>query len=174
MKTAKKINDLALENAVTVVYIDGSGLGGPIGDRVREMAQGRYHCWDAIGGKPPPQEEWNRYYNSRAWWYNELRRKIATGLMDIDHADGKLQEELLGIQTKFPASGVQRMLIESKIDMRKRGVGSPDYADAAMYCQIDPNHPNNNPFGLLAGQRTVLDMDPEYATESSGAYGPSV
>lgn len=176
MNTAKRINKLALEHGASVVYIDGTGLGGPIADRVRELAEGRYYCWDAIGGKPPPEEEKNRYYNARAWWYNELRRKIVNGLIDIDIDDTKLTEELLGIQTKFPASGVQRMLIESKQDMRKRGVGSPDYADAAMYSQIDPYHPHNNPFTIQPGQRFA--MDPEYlpATDEDrvGGYGVAV
>jgi hypothetical protein len=112
----------------------------------------------------------------RAWWYSELRRKIASGLMDIDIEDSKLQEELLGIQTKFPAAGVQRMLIESKIDMRKRGVGSPDYADAAMYSQIDYMHPHNNP--LLAIPVGQYRIDPEYAphanTERIGGYGAPI
>jgi hypothetical protein len=176
MNTAKKINRLALEHGVAVVYIDGSGLGGPIADRVRELAQGRYHCWDAIGGKQPPPEEYNRYYNARAWWYNELRRKIATGVMDIDIADTQLTEELLGVQTKFPASGVQRMLIESKQDMRKRGVGSPDFADAAMYSQIDPNHYWNNPLVPQPGQKFAMDneIDEEYASDRFGGYGASV
>lgn len=175
MNTAKRINKLALEHNAEVVYIDGTGLGGPIADRVRELAQGRYHCWDAIGGKPPPEEEKNRYFNSRAWWYNELRREIVNGLIDIDIEDTKLTEELLGIQTKFPASGVQRMLIESKQDMRKRGVGSPDYADACMYSNIDPFHPHNNPFGPVPGQRVHIDtgMDEEYASDRVGGYGAS-
>lgn len=177
MRTAKKIHALALENSVQVVYIDGTGLGGPIGDRVRELAAGRYHCWDAIGGKPPPDgEDKNRYYNVRAWWYSELRRKIASGVMDINIEDSKLQEELLGIQTKFPAAGVQRMLIESKIDMRKRGVGSPDYADAAMYSQIDYTHPHNNP--LLSVPVGQYRIDPEFAPKANqerfGGYGEPI
>ena len=176
MQTAKRINKIALECNAEVVYIDGTGLGGPIADRVRELAAGRYHCWDAIGGKPPPEDEKNRYFNSRAWWYNELRREIVNGLIDIDIEDTKLTEELLGIQTKFPASGVQRMLIESKQDMRKRGVGSPDYADACMYSNIDPFHPHNNPFGPVPGQRVHIDtgMDEEYASDRVGGYGASV
>jgi hypothetical protein len=176
MNTAKRINRLALENNVGIVYIDGSGLGGPIADRVRELSNGRYHCWDAIGGKPAPPEEANRYYNARAWWYSELRRKIASGLLDIDIDDTKLTEELLGVQTKFPASGVARMLIESKQDMRKRGVGSPDFADAAMYSQINTDHPWNNPFAPQPGQKFVLDldMDEEYASDRMGGYSSPI
>lgn len=176
MKTAQRIHELALENSVAIVYIDGTGLGGPIGDRIRELSEGRYWCWDAIGGKPPPEDEKNRYYNARAWWYSELRKKIATGVMDIDIEDTKLVEELLGIQTKFPNAGVQRLLIESKTDMRKRGVGSPDYADAAMYSQIDPFHPANNPFDGISGAQH--EYDAEYLAEINpsrvGGYGAPV
>lgn len=137
MRTARKIHDIAMEKAATVVQIDGSGLGGPIADRIRELAEGRYIVAELLGGKPAPEAERDRYFNSRAWWYSELRRKIAEGILDIDIQDKKLQEELLGIETRFPSQGVQRLLIESKEDMRNRGVSSPDYADGANYAVAD-------------------------------------
>lgn len=137
MKTAVRIHEAALSMGAPVVYIDGSGLGGPIYNRVVELAEGRYYVGEVLGGNPAPGDNRSRFYNVRAWWFSELRRKIYSGLVDVDHEDTKLQEELLSIQTKFPASGAQRLLIESKEDMRKRGVGSPDYADAAMYSLIN-------------------------------------
>lgn len=176
MVTARRINELALANGAWLVYIDGSGLGGPIADRVRELAEGRYHCWDAIGGKTDmPELDKDRYANCRAKWYSDFRHKIARGYVDIDLDDSDLQEELLGIETKFPRQGVQRLLIESKQDMRKRGVSSPDYADACMYSQIDYEY--YNPFDDEETGRRALDED-EYGLNSTeqrlGGYGVSV
>ncbi len=168
MRTAKKIHNHALELSATVVQIDGSGLGGPIADRIRELSDGRYIVAEMIGGKPPPEDEKDRYYNSRAWWFAELRRRIAGGLLDIDIEDTQLQEELLGIETKFPTTGVQRMLIESKVDMRKRGVGSPDYADAANYGAADIWADLNR-----ATKNQKFDATPEMedADNSRGSFG---
>jgi hypothetical protein len=176
MRTAQRIHEKAMSTGAWLVYIDGSGLGGPIADRVREMAQGRYHCWDAIGGKTEmPELDKDRYANCRAKWYSDLRHKIAGGYMDIDIEDDKLQEELLGIETKFPRQGVQRLLIESKEDMRKRGVHSPDYADSCMYSQIDYDY--YNPMGLRVGSKYVLEdvpVDDDDFTERLGGYTHSL
>jgi hypothetical protein len=170
MRTAQKIHELAMSKGAWLVYIDGSGLGGPIADRVREIAQGRYEVWDAIGGKTDmPELEKDRYYNCRAKWYSDLRHKIAGGYMDIDIDDDKLQEELLGIETKFPRQGVQKLLIESKEDMRKRGVKSPDYADGCMYSQIDFEY--YNVYGPRAGDR--YSYDTEYGVGGEYEYNPT-
>ena len=69
---------------------------------------------------------------------------MASGHIDIEAVDTKLQDELGIIEYKF---NLQRgaLQIESKDDLRRRGVKSPDYADALMYacCElpIDPAHP---------------------------------
>ncbi len=176
MKTAQRIHEKAMATGAWLVYIDGSGLGGPVADRVREMAQGRYYCWDAIGGKTQmPELDKDRYFNCRAKWYSDLRHKIAGGYVDIDHLDDKLIEELLGIETKFPRQGVQKLLIESKEDMRKRGVHSPDYADACMYSQIDYEY--YNPFGMKAGDKYAYEPpepDEEDLTPRMGGYLSSI
>jgi hypothetical protein len=176
MRTAQKIHELAMSKGAWLVYIDGSGLGGPIADRVREIAQGRYHVWDAIGGKTEmPELEKDRFYNCRAKWYSDLRHKIAGGYLDIDPDDDKLQEELLGIETKFPRQGVQKLLIESKEDMRKRGVKSPDHADACMYSQIDYEY--YNPFGMRPGDKYSYEQEYGIGEEfehSATGYGTSI
>jgi len=176
MKTAQRIHEAAMKMLAWLVYIDGSGLGGPIADRVREMAQGRYHVWDAIGGKTDmPELDKDRYRNCRAKWYSDLRHKIAGGYMDIDHEDDKVQEELLAIETRFPLTGVQRLQIEGKEDMRKRGVRSPDFADACMYSQIDYDY--YNPFGIRPGDKYAYEVEePEDdgSTHRMGGYLASI
>lgn len=135
MRTADKINTLALENGVSEVRIDASGLGGPIADRVAELSEGKYVVIEMIGGAAAPDPL--RWYNSRAYWYANFGERVRDGKIDIDPKDEQLQEELLGIEFKFPAQGIQKLLIESKDDMRKRGIGSPDYADGAIYAAAD-------------------------------------
>ena len=168
MRTVDRIHKLALERGVSQVRIDGSGLGGPMADRLREVAGDAYWVVEMLGGMPCPEP--NRYYNLRAWWYVKFQESLAAALIDIDYKDAKLQEEMLGIETKFPASGVQRLLLESKEDMRKRGVGSPDYADAAIYASADISAYLENPLnGVTPGSTVVVDPWQMMQMEMRGA-----
>lgn len=142
--TARKINDIAIGLSVTEVRIDGSGLGGPIADQLFEIANGRYDVIEMIGGARSPDR--NRWYNMRAFWFDSFANRLRQRGIDLDYTDEQLQDELMGIEYKFPKAGVQSLLIESKDDMRRRGVGSPDFADAAIYAAADISNVTNSPF----------------------------
>jgi len=135
IRTAERINQAALATGAYEVRIDGVGLGGPICDYVAELCNDRYWVREMLGGNPSPDRV--RWFNSRAWWYATFAEKLRDGKLDIDETDEQLQEELLGIEIKKRAAGLDSLLLESKEDMRKRGVGSPDYADAAIYAAAE-------------------------------------
>lgn len=135
LNTAERINTLALAHGVSEVRIDGVGLGGAIADYVREASQGRYEVIEILGGDPSPDK--HRWYNFRAWMYWSFQDRLAKGLIDLDEEDDKLQEQMLGLEIKKRSAGMDSLLLESKEDMRKRGVHSPDHADAAVYASID-------------------------------------
>jgi hypothetical protein len=59
-----------------------------------------------------------------------LRERFEQDDIDIDPADDELAAELGAVKYKFTARG--QIQIESKEDMRKRGLPSPDRADAVM------------------------------------------
>lgn len=135
MVTAEKIHSLALSHGVTEVRIDGVGLGGPIADRVRMLSEGKYEVYEILGGDPSPDK--HRWFNFRAWsWWN-LQDRMSRGEVDIDPEDEKLQEQLMGVEIKKRSAGMDNILLESKEDMAKRGVHSPDHADAAVYASVD-------------------------------------
>lgn len=135
MKTAQKIHDTALGRGATEVRIDGAGLGGPIADRVRELSEGKYDVIEILGGNASPDR--NRWYNFRAWSFWSFQDALAKGNIDLDVGDDQLADELLGMDIKKRVSGVDNLLLESKEDMRKRGVKSPNRADAANYACVD-------------------------------------
>ena len=135
MQTAQKIHEYALASGALEVRIDGTGLGGPIADRVVELSEGRYTVIEMIGGAASPDRA--RWFNARAYWYWSFADRLSKGEIDIALEDEQLQEELLGIEIKKRSAGIDSLLIESKDDMRKRGVGSPDYADGAIYAAAD-------------------------------------
>lgn len=156
VSTAKKIHELAVAHAVSEVRIDGVGIGGPIADYVREYAEDRYEVIEILGGNPSP--DLNRWFNFRAWSYWSFQDRLAKGLIDIDVSDDSLSEQLLGMEIKKRTSGKDNLLLESKEDMRKRGVHSPDHADAANYACIDLTEYLGNPLNNLnPGDKVIID-----------------
>lgn len=141
-ETANRIHRAALETGASQVRIDGAGLGGPIVDMVVSLNQhNEYVVLEMKGSAASPDKR--KWYNIRAWWYDGFRAMLAAGKIDLDPEDAKLVDELLSIQYKFSPSGA--LLIESKDDMRKRGIHSPDYADAAVYAMADMDFWLNGP-----------------------------
>lgn len=156
MKTAARVHQLALEHGVSVVMGDGQGLGGPIIDRIGEMSEGKYLVLGIDSSfKSPDSVKW---FNYRAYMYWRFQDKLSRGEIDLDLGDDKLQEQLLGIEIKKRVSGKESLLLESKQDMAKRGVSSPDHADAAAYSSCDPYEI----LGLnLPKSGTRIPFDPE-------------
>lgn len=154
MKTVQMIHEAALATGVSEVRIDASGLGGPIADQVAFLAEDfDYAVIEMIGGYASPDRA--RYFNARAYWYASFAEKLRDGELDIDPEDEQLQEELLGIEIKKRTQGVDNLLIESKEDMRKRGIGSPDYADAAIYAVADIS----GLYGFQLGDQVAYDPE---------------
>ena len=147
MRTADRIHSLALSHGVSDIRIDGVGLGGPIADRVRELAAGKYEVYEILGNDPSPDR--SRWFNFRAWGWWNFQDRLSQGLIDIDTEDIDLQEQLLSVELKKRSSGTDNILLESKEDMAKRGVSSPDLGDAAVYASIDLSPWTGNPYNRL-------------------------
>jgi hypothetical protein len=90
------------------------------------------------------------------------------GKIDMDPDDKALFDEMMMLRYKFHTTG--SIQIESKDDMRSRGVKSPDSLDAAVYATADLNYLFNNPYGdVKPGDRVI--MDPELEFKSQNFYG---
>lgn len=156
MNTARKVHQYAMEKGVSEVRIDGAGLGGPIADAVREFATGKYEVVEILGGNASPDR--NRWYNFRAWSFWSFQDRLAKGLISLDVKDDQLADELLGMEKKDRRSGINNLLLESKDDMRSRGVASPNRADAANYALVDLEDYFNDPLrDLKRGDHVVMD-----------------
>ena len=154
--TARAIHRLAQDNSVGVVKIDGTGMGGPIVDMVTELSQGKYLVVDMAGAGASPDNK--RWHNARAYWWDEFRRKMRAGEIDIDPNDTTLSDELMTPEYQFAPKG--GLLVESKDNMRKRNVKSPDFADAAIYAATDLADMLGDPlFGMEPGDHIGLEMD---------------
>ena len=146
MKSADRIHGHISRHAPSRVpaMIDTIGLGAGVFDRLRQMG-------DEVGSFQGserallPMKFNNR--RSESWWH--FRDLMEQGLIDIDPEDEQLADELQGPKWSVDLSG--RICVESKEDMRKRGLKSPNRADAAIYSTISANPIFNMNKDSLAG-----------------------
>jgi len=108
------------------VCIDSIGIGAGIVDRLHELG------YDIVHGVNVARraEEYDKYKNLRAELW-DLMLEWFTQEMPVQVPDSdELQTDLTGLGYKYDSSG--RLQIEGKDDAKKRGLLSPDTADALM------------------------------------------
>jgi hypothetical protein len=108
------------------IVVDTVGVGAGVYDRLKEQG---YQAVPFSGAERAYRPD--KFMNRRAELYWSFRVALEAGEIDIDPADMILQEQLQSIKWWVNSSG--KIQIESKEDMRKRGVHSPDLADACVY-----------------------------------------
>lgn len=129
----------------TKAKIDDIGIGHGAADRAKEMAGDQSIIKQTpdlarraglvmgvnVGSQAVDKEQ---FVNLRAEGYWGLFLRAQEGNLDIDPNDEELAAQLMAIRYKRSAGRIQ---IESKEDMRKRKVPSPDKADAVMLAFLD-------------------------------------
>jgi hypothetical protein len=165
VESANRIHETAIALGATEVRVDGTGLGAPIVDMLASMCEDRYIVISIVGSAASPDN--TRWLNARAAGYDSLREKMLNGLIDIDMADKDLTDEMMVIKYKFSSKG--SIQIESKDDMRSRGLKSPDRLDAAMYAGLDMSQLIS---GRYAGRNPgdILSLDSEFMNQDNAFY----
>src|SRR3990167_5221293 len=120
------------------IGIDGTGVGGGLIDRVKEILNSSLNPEERkghkiieihFGGKPTQKE---RFFDLRAEMYYTLRERLRpdgpTWMKIQIPNDNELKNQLASLKIQYTSDG--RIKIESKDDMKKRGLKSPDKADA--------------------------------------------
>jgi hypothetical protein len=107
---------------VAMMFVDATGgsIGGPIADRLRQLGHRNVVDVQFGGDSPDP-----KYANMRAFMWGRLRDWLIRGAIDASPA---LETDLTGPGYRHDKR--DRLLLESKEDMKKRGLDSPDDADA--------------------------------------------
>jgi len=109
-------------------FIDSIGVGAGVYDQCR--ARG-YNVQEARSSFPAKDTQ--HYANMRAQMADLMKEWIATfACLDYDR---ELEADLINIQYFYNVKG--QLQIESKEDMRARGIASPDIADALSYTFAD-------------------------------------
>lgn len=125
--TASRVADLAADIGAREIRVDAIGVGSGVVDNLARMVGEHTTVYSMVGNAASPDAL--KWYNARAFWYDQLREMISNGEIDLPDKD-ELAEEFGIIRYSLRGSS---MLIESKEDMRKRGIHSPDHLDAVVY-----------------------------------------
>ena len=111
---------------VDMMFIDVGGLGAGVYDRLAELGYEEDGRIIAVNSAERALED-KRYSNKRAEMACLMNEWFQLpGGVDIEDLD-VLQADICGPRYSYDSSG--RYLIESKKDMKKRGMESPDYFD---------------------------------------------
>lgn len=107
---------------VAAMFVDATGgsIGGPIADRLRQL--GHRHVYDVqfAGESPDP-----KIANMRAYMWSQMRDWLRHGAID---KGARLETDLTG--PGYFHDKRDRLLLESKEQMKARDVDSPDDGDA--------------------------------------------
>lgn len=127
MHTCGQVIRFLRETGASCAKVDVIGIGRGVVDRAQELKA------KVIGvnvGEASVGEDADAYNNLRAelWW--AVRERFERGEIDIDPLDEDLAAELVSIKFKRLSSG--KIQIESKDEAKRRGVASPNRADALM------------------------------------------
>tara|TARA_R110000744_G_scaffold46466_3_gene102697 strand:- start:10961 stop:12436 length:1476 start_codon:yes stop_codon:yes gene_type:complete len=132
MTLASEISRIASEKKPDAIFVDGGGVGGGVVDRSRQI--GLEIIEVNFGGKASQ----SGYANMRAQMWGNLKDAIKDGIRLPDNED--LVRDLTGVEYSYNLRN--DIQLEKKDDMRKRGLDSPDLADALALTYAYPVYPS--------------------------------
>jgi hypothetical protein len=166
MQLAAKIAELqsAPMTRCDAIFIDGGGPGGGVVDRCRylklpitEVQFGAKPDRDQIG-----QEGAIVYANKRAEMWGTMRSWLAGGIID-DDADLKADLPAVEYGYMMRADGKDAIVLEKKEHMKKRGLASPDDADALALTFAYPVGQSDHSYQFGGGQSNFESRYDPYA-----------
>jgi phage terminase large subunit len=133
MQTAGRAASLIREWGVTTCRVDSTGMGAGVYDRLKEQGLPAVDVW--VGATPRDTERFVMLRDEIGWG---LRERLRTG--DVHGlTDTRTQAQLSALQYGFDSRG--RIKIESKDEMQRRGLPSPDRADALVLAYAATKRP---------------------------------
>jgi hypothetical protein len=112
------------------IYVDTDGLGAGVTDRLREL---KHKVNEFRGGGSPTDKE--RFANRKAEVYFGFRDQLIAGDVSLPSDDLELKAQLTSCTYRVKSSG--QLEITPKEEMKKKGLKSPDRAEAVIYSFIN-------------------------------------
>lgn len=124
MEICGRLKRIVTEEKPTKMYIDCIGIGAGVVDRMQEMG---FDCVEGVNVARSANDK-EKFRNLRAELWSDMRDWLDQEMPVQIPDDDTLHGELCSLGFKFTSSG--QLQIESKDDLRSRGMPSPDVADA--------------------------------------------
>lgn len=141
MEVAREVANKIREYRPAVNFVDEVGVGAGVVDRLRDLG---FTVIGVNGGTKPEDEE--TYYNKRVEMWGRMRDWIRHG-GELPY-DMDLRTALIGVEYGYSdARTGEKIRLERKQDMKKRGLDSPDEGDAlamTFFHELAPNFENNS------------------------------
>lgn len=139
MELASHVVDEARQFRPHAIFVDGTGVGGGVVDRLRQVAIPGIQVIDVQFGAQAADRR--LYANVRAELWGRMREWLK-GDVDIPNHPGLLDGL---VQPEYGFNNRMQLQLERKEDMKGRGLASPDEADALAvtfaHCQLDIDDP---------------------------------
>lgn len=131
MTLASQVAGAFNEFKPAMIFVDGGGVGGGLIDRLRQLRLPVYEV--QFGSAPSNTNLVNtgvKYFNKRSEIWGGIRDWLPTGAIpsEISGYDRDFVEELAA--PTYGLNSQEQIQLETKKEMRRRGVRSPDVADA--------------------------------------------
>lgn len=145
MKIVNIINDGWNGYKPQAVFVDGTGIGGPICDRLRQLG---FDVFEIQFGATAPDRH---FANMRSYMWWKMKEWLLYGAIDDDEV---LETDLLGPESHHNKK--DQLVLESKEDMKKRGLDSPDDGDALALT-----------FAMPVAPRSIEELHNKQGTKSA-------
>ena len=150
MQLVGEVARLANEKRPDAIFVDGGGVGGPVVDRLRQLG------FDVIEVNFGAKATQRGYANMRAQMWGNLRQALGDGIRLPDDPD--LVTDLTGVEYGYNLRN--DIQLESKEQMKKRGMASPDLADALALTYALPVSANSRAGYLATADSSGGEYDP--------------
>mgnify|MGYP001558282761 CR=1 FL=1 len=128
MRVVTILAEAMAQHRVQMLFVDGTGIGGPLVDRLQQLGLRNVVEVQFGGHSPDP-----KYANMRAFMWGRMKEWLARGRID---RDPRLEMDLGG--PGYDHNKQDQIVLESKERMKARGVDSPDDGDALALTLAQP------------------------------------
>lgn len=153
MDLAGRAAELINRHKPRAVFVDVTGVGGGVVDRLVQLGHGVIAV--NFGGRASGPVEGEQCADKRAEMWANMRAWLTGGAIPDDP---DLVSDLIGPEFGYDAQN--RIRLEKKDDMKKRGLNSPDSADALALTFAHPVAPTDGTVDLESNKvRAKTDYD---------------
>lgn len=157
MALAGRISIIAKEWNPQAIFIDAVGMGVGVVDRLNQLGWGDIVI--PVVGNDAANED-KKYYNLRSEMWCNLRDWLDQG--GAIPNDDELRDDLVGPMYQFDLMK-GRLQLERKRDMKKRGLASPDCADALAHTFVYQVAPTSQEEGIIRAMKEAQGRNPDMA-----------